>query len=296
MNDRPAPLLRREILQGAMLGAGVALAAGVNAQEGASTGPRPGLIDVNVNLFSWPFRKLPCDTFDQLTSKLRALHIHEAWAGSFEGLLHRDLVGVNTRLAEQCRLLQQVRFTPFGSVNPELPDWEEDLRQCQETHHMPGIRLHPNYHGYDLNSPRFARLLKIAAERKLLVQLAVAMEDTRTQHPLIQVADVDLSPLPKLLEQTPQAQVVLLNFRPRGDAFSRLVKLPNVTFDVARVDATDGVRKLLSAAPLQRVLLGTHAPFLIPEASLIRIDESDLTPEEIAAVGWKNAKRLLATR
>lgn len=281
---------RRDVL-GLAVTAGAASTILPTARSENGSQPRFRIVDSNVSLFRWPFRRLPLDEADLLVKKLRSLGIVKAWAGSFEGLLHRDVAGVNRRLAEACR--QHPELIPIGSVNPELPCWENDLRLCISEHSMPGIRLHPNYHGYTLDDPRFSRLLKLATEAGVIVQIASAMEDVRTQHPTVRVEDVDLSPLPQIVAAIPKVRVQILNHRLRSPLLDEMVKTPGVFFDTARVDSTDGVPRLVKSAP-GRVLFGTHAPFLIPEATLIRVHESATLDEAgLQDVLGGNADRLM---
>ncbi len=295
---------RRDLIKGCVLSGMVGHASGSTAQDisasretsGGTTSRPWKTIDTNLSLFRWPYRRLPDDTPHQLAAKLRSLSIAEGWAGSFEGLLHRDITGVNARLAEACQDAQGVRLVPFGSVNPTLPDWERDLQRCHEEHDMPGIRLHPNYHGYPLDDPRFERLLRSAAERDLLVQLAVAMEDPRTQHAKLQVPEVDLTPLPEVVRQVPGARLMLLNYRPKARELALLAAVPEIRFDIARVESTDGIARLVEAVSPQRVMFGTHAPFLIVESALIRIYESTLQEANIPMLLAENAKQLLGIR
>lgn len=286
-------MMNRRDLLGLAVTAGAASA--ILPTPSRSEDDSPGvlrIVDSNVSLFHWPFRRLPLDETNRLVKKMRALGVAQAWAGSFEGLLHRDVAGVNRRLAEVC--LKYPELIPFGSVNPELPGWEADLKSCINEHSMPGVRLHPNYHGYTLNDPRFSRLLKLTTEAGRFVQIASAMEDVRTQHPTVRVEDVDLSPLPKIVAGIPKARVQILNHRLRSPLLDQLANTPGVFFDTARVDSTDGVPRLVESVPAGRVLFGTHAPFLIPEAALIRVHESAMLDEAgLQAVLGGNADRLL---
>src|SRR5205814_7389946 len=114
------------------------------------------------------------------------------------------LADVNEQLAAACRASDAKLLVPFGSINPQLPDWQDDLRRCHEVHKMPGIRLHPNYHGYTLDAPVVADPLHAADERGLLVQIALSMEDERTQSQLARVPHVDATPLVELVKTLPR--------------------------------------------------------------------------------------------
>jgi predicted TIM-barrel fold metal-dependent hydrolase len=253
------------------------------------------IVDVNVNLSRWPFRRLPCDEMPELLGKLQAMNVAQAWAGSFDGLLHKDIAGVNAQLAEECRVHPPGMLVPFGSVNPTLPDWREDLRRCHEEYRMPGIRLHPNYHGYQLDDPVFAEVLGVAQRRQLIVQLVVRMEDVRMQHPLVRVPDVDTKPLPALVAARPNLRLVLLNALRtiRGEALRRLSAAGNVYFEIAMLEGVGGIARLLQDIPPGRLLFGSHFPFFHLEAAVLKLHESDLRPSHAAAISRKNAEQLL---
>ena len=220
------------------------------------------MTDVNVSLFRWPFRRLAGDDTAGLVAALRRRNVVQAWTGSLEGVFHKDLTSANTRLAEECRRFGDGMLKPFGSVNPKLPDWQDDLRRCHDEHKMPGIRLHPNYHGYDLKDPAFSELLHLAAAQRLVVQLAVCLEDERTQHPLMRVSPVDLSPLANLLKSEPAARLIILNSDPLHnlEQSQELLAAGNVSFDISMVEGVAGVARLAKKLSVPRVLFGTHYP------------------------------------
>jgi hypothetical protein len=267
------------------------------ARGGSAPAAAPtGLIDVNAYLSHWPLRRLGGDTTSDLVSRLRRHGVVQAWVGSLDGLLHRDLAAVNARLADECRRYGEGLLAPFGSVNPKLPDWQDDLRRCVQEHRMPGIRLQPNYHGYTLDDPDFAKLLRLAVERGLIVQLALIMEDERTMHPRLRVEPTNVTGLAGLLKQTPGIRIVLLNSQRflRGRALADLLAAGEVYVEIAMLEGVGGVAGLLAQVPLNRVLFGSYAPLFYFESALLKLQESPLSDEQLGAIRCENARRLLA--
>ncbi len=71
---------RRQLLQGGAATILTASVAGVSSKET----PQLEIIDTNLSLFQWPFRRLPLDDTGLLIKKIRALGITQGWAGSLE--------------------------------------------------------------------------------------------------------------------------------------------------------------------------------------------------------------------
>jgi hypothetical protein len=253
-----------------------------------------GLVDTNVYISRWPERRVYGDTVEELGAEMRRQNVEQAWVGSFDGLFERDIAAVNVRLVEACKQLGPLAF-PFGTVNPALPDWEDDLRRCQEVHQMRGIRLHPNYHGYTLDDPRFARLLELAAKRKLIAQIALSMEDERTQSLATRAPHVETKPLPAIVKSLPDLKLVLINvFRAvRVDKVEPLAAAGQVYFDIAMLEGLGGVSKLIEQASVERLVFGSHFPFFYFDSALLKLRESPLARFQHEAITRGNAVKLL---
>ncbi|MCI0536240.1 MAG: amidohydrolase family protein [Verrucomicrobiales bacterium] len=303
------PIDRRRFLQSTLLGAAAvsladqrALLAQTAAREATAVPAAPGIIDSNVNLFDWPFRALKYRSTKALVAKLRKHRIMEAWAGSFEALLSKDMNGVNARLAAECREHGPDFLIPFGSVNLAWPDWEEDVRRCHEVNKMPGLRIYPGYQPFDLDHPGMERLVKMTAERGLILQVVFGMEDPRVHHPIINVGPVTFAPLLRLVDAAPNAKIQLLHVAGTPDnTLSQFMARPNTFLDISRLEGNGAVGRMIGSieglpstrVPIDRIIFGSYAPYFPVETALLKLIESPLDAEQLHAILHGNARRLL---
>jgi uncharacterized protein len=288
---------RRTFLSKATLAA--ATASAWRPAEAAAASPQAGgLVDTNVFLSPWAVRHSQPDTPARVVEKLRRHGVTAAWAGSFEGALHTDIAGVNARLAAVCAREGAGVLRAFGTVNPAFPDWEEDLRRCHEIHRMPGVRLFPNYHGYALDDARFIQLLDLATRRALLVQIVLSVEDERSQNPVLSAAPVPVAPLVDVLQRVRGARVMLLNAGARvlganNPLLGRLVAA-GVGFEIATLEGVAGIGAVVQRTPGIKLSFGSHVPYFYFEAALLKLQESELSNEQLVSLMHGNAQAALA--
>jgi hypothetical protein len=289
----PGSLLRierRDFVKVAALAVGAAVLPGWMS-DAAATGPRTGIIDCNISLFRWPTRRMRGDETSTLVRMLEECGVGEAWAGSLEGMLCKDLGSANERLARECREHGKGILVPFGTINPGAPGWEDDLERCVRMHKMRGIRVYPNYHQYKLDDTRFLSLLRCSADHNLIVQIPVHMEDERMMHPLLQVPAVDVMPLQNALKRVPGCRIVLLNALKTYSAakLKPLVSAGTVAVEISMLEGLGAVRQLLALLSNGKVLFGTNAPLFYLESAFLKLKESALSAAEERALCRDNA-------
>lgn len=285
-------LSRREFLAAtaavgvAIPGASSAMARELSVVAGAE------IVDTHVYLGRWPFERLACEGPAELAELLRERRVARAWVGTFEGLLHKDIGGANIRLFEDCR--RRERLVPLGSVNPTLPDWEEDVRRCHELFKMPGIRLYPNYHGYTLADERFSRLLEVATARGLLVQVVAWLGDGKHPYFNLPAVDVDLAPLAEQVKRFPGIRLVVSNGFHSADAKQHAkLAAAGVCFGLAGMQTDDGGGELSEMFPRDRLVFGSGAPLGDFQGARERVEALSLSGEELDAVCQGTASRLM---
>ncbi len=270
----------------------------INAVKG------PLITDTFIHLFDWPFRELKYSDTAKLVDKLKHHSIGEAWAGNFEALFHKDIDGTNRRLFEECRKVDPDFLRPVGSVNTTWPDWEEDLRRCDENYKMAGIRIHPVYQMIDLSSAEFKQLVDKATKRGLFIQIAGDLEDIRHHHPLENTLNIPFNPILDVAKAIPTARIQMVHWNREinKNLLAKLVDQTNIVFDTSWTEGAGEMGGLIDgdswSGPDQKIsadrfLFGSHAPFFAVESALLKLFEHPLKEEQLRMVMKQNAGKFI---
>jgi len=209
-------------------------------------------------------------------------------------MLHKDIGSVNARLAAECRSYGKGLLLPFGSVNPKLPDWREDLRRLP--------RGTPD--GRHTVAPELPRLrFEGSAVRRTPLDGGAARAHcaARAQDGgRANAASADAGPLGGCGAASGSRE----SHRGPTDGGSALERhayrstVPPVggcrpgLFEISMLDSLGTLDQLVEDVSIERVLFGSNYPLFYFEAAVLKVREASLTEPQRQAIFEGNARRL----
>jgi len=257
--------------------------------------------DTNCHLGHWPYRAVANADAEGLLRLLDRHGVEQAWAGAFEGLFYRDCGAANRGLLTAIAGREE-RLRPWATINPAFPAWEDDLAEALAAG-MVGVRLFPSYHGYQLGDACVRELLDALATSgtrgpghpgPAAVAIYHKFVDERLHHWTCLVPPVDMALEPLVAAHRDQPFLLCGCALPHAQALAETIRTGNVYFEISRLEGIEGVRQLIETIGLDRVVLGSHAPYFTMEAAHLKLTESGLSEEERRAVLEENPRRLLS--
>lgn len=250
------------------------------------------ILDCNCWLGDWPFRKLPQTTAAELVELLDGYGVTQAFVGHFAGVFYRDMAAANDLLLEAVSGHED-RLLPWAAINPAFPGWEDDLQEAAAGG-FAGVRLYPNYHGYELGDECLRDLLGAARALRWPVAIYPKLQDERLHHWRMPVPATDLSALPELVAAFPDLPLIIMGQGvPFAQQFQSLFAGSRLLMDLSRCEGIGGVADLVRTIGAEHVLFGSHAPFFYLEAAVLKLQEAGLPDNDRDAILHRNAVRLL---
>jgi len=175
-------------------------------------------------------------------------------------------------------------------------EWGDPSRAGPGRAGIAGIRLHPNYHGYEAGGDECAEVIEWARDRGLPVFIAVRLQDERQHHPACQVPAVPVGDILRLCQRAQGASIVACMVR-----FGEAEKLlsdertckASLMCDLSGIQGPAGcIDKLVEKFGSGRLLLGTGTPLQYPLPGVKKLEFARISEAQQREIGSDNWLRL----
>lgn len=184
------------------------------------------------------------------------------------------------------------RLFSFGSLHPMQENWEEVLYDIKEKG-LPGIKLHPEYQGFYIDSKEAIRVLKKCEELELLTMLH-AGNDIGIDPPVHCMPER----LSHVLDYVKGDKIIaahLGGWRAWDDVERYLVNTPVYLDTAYTVDfiSAEQLTGIIKNHGSEKILYASDSPWEKQRRAFETLETLDITDEEKDNIFYKNAKKLL---
>lgn len=184
------------------------------------------------------------------------------------------------------------RITSFGSLHPEQDDWEDVLENLAEDG-FKGIKLHPEYQSFFVDSKRSVDILRKCEDLGLYVTLHAGFD-----YGMPPPAHCQPDRLKNVLDYVSGKYIIAAHlgaFVNWDDVEKYLVGTP-VNFDTAFISkfiSKNQCKSIIRNHGADKILFGSDSPWQEPKKEYEFIKSLDLEKEEEDQIFYKNALRIL---
>ncbi|GAH17823.1 unnamed protein product, partial [marine sediment metagenome] len=203
------------------------------------------IIDANAFLGKWPFEDLSNSNPNELVKMMKINHINKTLVSPVEGIFYKDPQEANENLFKNIQ--KKLALIPIAVINPKLGNWEECINKNLKVYKIKGVKLHPNYHSYNLKDRNLKSMLRKLEVLELPVIFQIRMEDRRTHHPLMQVPDLNAEEILKLGGDFPNLPIILggMLYHEIEENRTLLAKRKKLFIDTSFLEILNCIRELI---------------------------------------------------
>ena len=275
------------------------------------------MIDANAYIGRYPFRETATETVDDLLRLMDRCDVEQAVVSPFESVFHWDYERSDEKAYRDLRPHLD-RLLQLGCVNPNYPGHLNHVRRCLDDFGVVGIKLHPEFHAFELSDPACLELASRVGESGRPVVIALHVEDSRWYPPYVKTWPVSLDSVLELSAASPGVHLLACGVRPGprslGDnedpsPLQRLRAARNVYIESSAISTTDpgwqfhfgrehgldpgdAFTMLADAVGPERVLFGTRMPVMEPMLTVVDLQESTIGQPIRRMIVSDNARKL----
>ncbi len=226
------------------------------------------LLDVNAAAGFWPIQRFSYQHLQELDLVFEAERIETAWVSAVESILYPEPETHDRRLFHDIGAFP--RLQAVKTVNPLLANWERSCREDLASYPIAALKLFPNYHGYSLVHPQVAELCRFATARRLPIVIALRVNDERNQPVSMQVAGVPAAQMVELSLKFPEAVLIAASAY-KGELKTLATGSRHLLCDISFLDGDDTLAGASCLMPTDRLVFGSHAPFLHARSAVFKV-------------------------
>lgn len=193
---------------------------------------------------------------------------------------------INQFISDQCKIY--TNFIGFGTLHPDMDNFGSEIDFILN-HGLKGIKLHPEFQKFSLDSKRVIQMVKFIDDLPLLMHMGDEHTDTSSPRRLA-----------ALIDSCPKTKVVAAHFggyQAWDESVKHLIGRENLYFDTSsslKFLSSEKATEIIYRHGPDKILFGVDYPMWDHQQELTRFMNLELTDEDRSMILGLNAVNLLS--